>query len=69
MDHPTYDAEAEGENVRLRFAVPGSKFGPVQVLLDFEECANLFHLLSLALARVAWAEEERTFPTGKVNNA
>ena len=53
MTHPEFEVAKHDEGVVLTFRVPGSKFGPVQVILD----ATAAKVVASALRRFAGKTE------------
>jgi hypothetical protein len=50
--YPNYDVEAyEGGDIRLRFFAPGSRFGPVHVVLAADDASLLLELIDKALTK------------------
>lgn len=48
--YPNYDVEAfVGGDIRLRFTAPGSKFGPVHVVLVRDDADGFLALLAKAI--------------------
>lgn len=50
LKHPTVEIEEHDEGYLIRFIVPGSKFGSVEVVLDQDEVDDLMLSLDQAEA-------------------
>lgn len=48
--YPNYNAEVtDGGDIRFRFTLPGSKFGPVEVILTADDAEGFLGLIDKAL--------------------
>jgi hypothetical protein len=50
LKHPTVEIEDDDGGLRLRFYVPGSKFGAIEVVLDLDEADDFIASLEQAIA-------------------
>jgi hypothetical protein len=48
IEHPQFEIEEDDGDILVRFRIPGSKFGPVEVVLSFEEVEQLVESLEQA---------------------
>lgn len=50
LKHPEFEIEDDDEDLRIRFRVPGSTFGAVEVLLSADEAEQFVASLEQAVA-------------------
>jgi hypothetical protein len=50
LRHPEWEIEDDDAGLRLRFRVPGSKFGPIEIVFSLGDALNLVEGLSEARA-------------------
>ena len=46
LAHPLFDVETHDEGLLIRFRVPGSRFGPVEVVMSEDEADDLAEALT-----------------------
>lgn len=49
LRHPSFEIEGDGDELLIRFRVPGSNFGPVEIELDLEAAERLIESLDQAV--------------------
>lgn len=50
LSHPEYKAEMVDSDVQLTFTAPGSKFGPVEIVLTADDASELVGQVDKAVA-------------------